>query len=89
MCIIKKDKKTIFMGDLNLVAGKEPDMTYINQIKDVMDETIDESLPTFDSLNPSRHIDYMFCSRGMEYSNGQVLKEVYADHLPITCEFKV
>lgn len=87
--VVKNQRNTVFTGDLNLVANKNPDIKYVNQIKEMMDETIDESLPTYDSLNPTEHIDYMFCSHGMKFRNGQVLPDVYADHLPIMCEIEV
>ena len=86
--LVKDKASTVFMGDLNLVAGKDPDMTYVNKIKEMMNETIDESLPTFDSLNPTEHIDYMFCSHDLEFKDGKVLSDVFSDHLPIVCHIK-
>lgn len=85
--LVENKENTLFMGDLNLVASNQHHQYYIRQIRDMLDETIDERAPTFDSLNPTEHIDYMFCTKDMTYRNGRVLPDVFSDHLPIMCEF--
>lgn len=83
--LVKDHKFTIFMGDLNLT----PDSPFIKKIEEMMDEALDTSTLTFDSIHPYEHIDYIFKSHDLDCIDNKVLSdEIYSDHLPVMATIK-
>lgn len=74
----------IFMGDLNLTPN---DKNYY-EITKVLKNTVDENIKTFPSINPISRIDYIFISKDINVIKGEVLKNVFSDHLPITVDIE-
>lgn len=77
------DLPIILMGDFNT----EPDDEILTPLFRRLNIT-DTSEPTFPSYNPEIKIDYIFY-KGLECKGSETVKEIYADHLPITAEFNI
>lgn len=78
------DKKSIFIGDLNMT----PDNEIINKIKNTFIDSTEyintlSNNYTFPSINPIKKIDYIFVSKSIKIISSEVINYIYSDHLPI------
>ena len=73
----------ILMGDFNTT----PDDKVLKPLFNIMN-SVDASEPTYPSDNPNVKIDYIFF-RDIEFIKSETIRKIYADHLPITAEFKI
>lgn len=76
----KLDHPYVFMGDFN----QEDDSPYIEELKKLMNITIEEPVPTYPSINPYRRIDYIFVSKDLKFEEPFVYDFVASDHRAVT-----
>lgn len=69
----------IFMGDFNMTD----DSPIISKFKEMMNITIPEAIPTFNSIEPFKRIDYIFLSKDIKLIESEVINVVASDHLPV------
>lgn len=75
----ENSKNTILMGDFNM----HPDNARLNEIRNRLVDTAidpDESYFTFDSINPTEKIDYIFVSSDAKISDTKAIPDIGSDH---------
>ncbi|HMR85049.1 MAG TPA: endonuclease/exonuclease/phosphatase family protein, partial [Niabella sp.] len=71
--------KNLLMGDLNeLPAGHN-----IMGLKSRSVDAMPDNIFTFPTWNPAKKLDYIFASRSIDISNGQIINTNASDHLPV------
>lgn len=81
------DKKTVLMGDFNVL----PDNPVLLPIRERMNDTADvtdSELLSYPSDNPDRKIDYMFVSKDVKVISADVPAHVVSDHRPYISELE-
>lgn len=81
-----KEKKIILMGDFNMEENDENIKVLLNYINNTS-SLINGNKLTFNSINPSVKIDYIFL-KNLEPLNCYIVNEIGSDHLPIICIIK-
>lgn len=77
--IEKTNNPYIFMGDFNMTD----DSYIIEKIKEMMNITIPNPIPTFNSIEPFKRIDYIFLSKDIKLIESEVINVIASDHLPV------
>ena len=84
----EKNKKIIFLGDLNM----NPNCGIIKELKNMFNEVTDyfnNELATYPSIEPKDKIDYIFVSKDIKILSSETIKIVASDHFPIICDIKI
>lgn len=85
--IQKVDKPCIVAGDFNALWGEQEVRLFLGATQ--MKNAHASNSPTFPSWNPTRHLDFVFHSAGIEVERCWMPQVLYSDHLPLVCDFSV
>lgn len=85
--INKINKPIILMGDFNM----DPNDSTLKPIYNLLNNTLEDNIFTYPSINPTRKIDYIFASKDIRVLDAQIPNLVASDHLPHTAilDFKI
>lgn len=81
------DKPCLVSGDFNALWGEREISLFLAATG--LRNANQESLPTYPSNNPRRHLDFILYSEGIEIRDFQVPRISYSDHLPLVVDFDV
>lgn len=83
--LVESHEHVVIMGDFNLRAEELRNSPLARlQLQDVVD-----SLPTYPSWNPDRHIDHILVSPSLQVERVEVLDHVLSDHRPVAMELRL
>lgn len=79
----------VLVGDFNALPDSAEVQYLIREgnFTDTFEDVEDNN--TFPPINPDRRIDYIFTSKGIEFSNQQVIHTEASDHLPILTQLTI
>jgi len=77
--------KSVLMGDLNAT----PDEHSIIALKSRLIDATEDDAYTFNAETPIKKIDYIFVSRNMDVSRGEVINTTVSDHRPIVADINL
>lgn len=83
----KAQKPCIVAGDFNAIWG-EREIDLFLAASGLQNANI-ESLPTYPSKNPHRHLDFILHSQGVSVRDFKVPQVPFSDHLPLVVDFDV
>jgi endonuclease/exonuclease/phosphatase family metal-dependent hydrolase len=81
------DRPCVVAGDFNMLWG-ETEIDMFLAATGLVNANVD-SLPTYPSKNPRRHLDFVLHSKGIKVRNFQVPQVRFSDHLPVLVDFDV
>lgn len=82
-------KRTIFMGDLNMTPDNPIIQPLFNHLNDTASYFSNEKFFTYDSINPLAKIDYVFASDDFKVVSAEVPDIVASDHRPFVSVLEV
>jgi len=85
--IKKTDRPCVVAGDFNMLWG-ETEIDMFLAATGLVNANVD-SLPTYPSKNPRRHLDFVLHSKGIKVRNFQIPQVRFSDHLPVVVDFDV
>lgn len=86
--LVKESKKpAIIAGDFNVLWGEHEIELFL--AASGMISANSESLPTFPSRNPKRHLDFILHSPSIRTLSFEVPQTTISDHLPLIWDFEV
>src|SRR5690606_21695956 len=77
--------KSVLIGDLNAT----PDEHSIIALKSRLIDATEDDAYTFNAETPIKKIDYIFVSRNMDVSRGEVINTTVSDHRPIVADINL
>ncbi len=80
-------KPCVVAGDFNMLWGEREIDLFLAATG--LQNANSDSLPTYPSRNPSRHLDFILHSPEIAVSNFQVPRVMFSDHLPVVVDFDV
>jgi len=80
-------KPCVVAGDFNALWGEREIDLFLAASK--LQNANVNSLPTFPSKKPSRHLDFVLYSEGIRVRECQVPQVPFSDHLPLVVDFEV
>lgn len=81
--IIPEKGDAMLVGDMNATPDAPELQPLFNRFQDAWDESGKGDGHTFSAVSPSKRIDYILTSPGMESSNAEVIDTLASDHLPV------
>lgn len=86
--LVKETKKPyIVAGDFNALWGEREIDLFL--AASGLRNANRESLPTYPSRHPSRHLDFILYSEGIRVRDFKVPRVSFSDHLPLVLDFEV
>jgi endonuclease/exonuclease/phosphatase family metal-dependent hydrolase len=86
--LVKQSKKPyIVAGDFNALWGEREIDLFLAATG--LKSANAQSLPTFPSHNPTRHLDFILCSSRVNVRDFNIPKVPYSDHLPLVLDFDI
>jgi endonuclease/exonuclease/phosphatase (EEP) superfamily protein YafD len=76
----------VLVGDMNATPDSEELKPLFAAFQDAWSTL--HHLPgyTFSAINPTKRIDYIFASEGIEVNNAEVIHNLASDHLPVIAD---
>ncbi|MEA3363561.1 MAG: endonuclease/exonuclease/phosphatase family protein [Thermodesulfobacteriota bacterium] len=81
------EKPCLVAGDFNALWGEQEISLFLAATG--LEDANSESLPTYPSNNPRRHLDFILHSKEIEVCDFQVPPVQFSDHLPLVVDFDV
>ncbi|MDA3902765.1 MAG: endonuclease/exonuclease/phosphatase family protein [Desulfuromusa sp.] len=81
------EKPCLVVGDFNALWGEREIKLFLAATG--LQDANRESLPTYPSSNPRRHLDFILHSKGIEVRDFQVPPVQFSDHLPLVVDLDV
>jgi len=86
--LIKKTRSPcVVAGDFNTLRGEREINLFLAAAG--LQNANTESLPTYPSNNPHRHLDFILHSKEIKMRDFQVIQVPFSDHLPVMVDFDV
>ena len=86
--LVKQSKKpAVISGDFNALWGEHEIELFLGASGMINANT--ESLPTFPSLKPKRHLDFILHSPCIKTLNFEIPQTTISDHLPLVWDFEI
>ncbi len=86
--LVKKTRKPyVVAGDFNVLWGEQEVDLFLAATG--LQNANRESLPTYPSHNPRRHLDFILYSKGIKIRDFRVPRVLFSDHLPLVVDLDV
>jgi endonuclease/exonuclease/phosphatase family metal-dependent hydrolase len=86
--LVKETKKPhIVAGDFNILRGEHEIELFLAATG--LENANAQNKPSFPSWSPSRHLDFILYSKGIQLNRFEIPHVVLSDHLPLYCDFDV
>src|SRR5690606_23242009 len=87
----RKPKRTIMVGDFNAEAGTPEIDTIDSVVDDAWDAVGEGPGYTYDTIDPSVRIDYVWNSADLTAISAEVVTDdpLASDHLPVVTEYRI